>query len=89
MEPARELGKVLLILGIVIAAVGAFSAGGSEAAVPAGKIAGRYFVSRTKYEFLFSDCDVHCVERGVDAYFLDYWGDPAVRKRGAAFPGGA
>ncbi len=88
MEPARELGKVLLILGIVIAAVGAFLLAGAKLPFRLGRLPGDISYHGRNTSFYFPIV-THCVERGVDAYFLDYWGDPAVRKRGAAFPGGA
>jgi len=66
MEPTRELGKILLILGDGDCGGGDFLAGRAPVAGPFRKIARRHFVSWAEYKFLFSDCDVHRVERCFD-----------------------
>lgn len=52
-EPLRELGKLLLILGVVLAAVGAFLMLGSRLPWRLGRLPGDLIVKRENFTFYF------------------------------------
>ena len=71
MDPLRETGKLLIVLGIVLAGVGALLCVQRKIAVSARAFAGRYRLSGTQWQFLFSDRDVHSAERGFEFADVD------------------
>ncbi|HKW87238.1 MAG TPA: DUF2905 domain-containing protein [Candidatus Acidoferrales bacterium] len=60
MEPLRELGKGLLILGLVIAAVGGFLVAGAKLPLPLGRLPGdiAYQGRHTTFYFPIVTCIV-------------------------------
>lgn len=60
MEPARELGKALLILGLVIAAVGVFLIAGARLPLRLGRLPGdiSYHGRHTNFYFPIVTCIV-------------------------------
>ncbi len=52
-EPLRELGKLLLILGVALAAVGAFLMLGSRLPWRLGRLPGDIIVKRENFTFYF------------------------------------
>ncbi len=77
MEPARELGKVLLILGIVIAAVGAFLLAGAKLPFRLGRLPGdiSYHGRNTSFYFPIVTCIVLSV-----VLTLIFWIIGAIRR---------
>lgn len=77
MEPARELGKVLLILGIVIAAVGAFLLAGAKLPFRLGRLPGdiSYHGRNTSFYFPIVTCIVLSV-----VLALIFWIIGAIRR---------
>ena len=66
MDSLRETGKLLIVLGVALAGLGALLTYGGKIAVSAGAFAGRYCVSGAEWKFLFPGGDVHFVECGVE-----------------------
>jgi Protein of unknown function (DUF2905) len=77
MEPAREFGKGLLILGLVIAAVGAFLVAGAKLPFRLGRLPGdiSYHGRNTSFYFPVVTCIVISV-----ALTLIFWIVGAMRR---------
>jgi Protein of unknown function (DUF2905) len=77
MEPAREFGKGLLILGLVIAAVGAFLVAGAKLPFRLGRLPGdiSYHGRNTSFYFPVVTCIVISV-----ALMLIFWIVGAMRR---------
>jgi hypothetical protein len=57
----QDVGKVLVMVGLVVAVAGAWLWSGL-----AGPVAGRYFVSKRRFSFLFPGHDLHFGQHDPD-----------------------
>ena len=71
MDPLREIGKVLLVVGIVLIGAGALLMFGARLALSSWPLARRHLLSRPPRQLLFPDRDLHLSERRAHAHILD------------------
>ncbi len=79
MDPLRELGKLLVVVGVVLVGAGALLIFGARLPFRLGRLARRYLLPRPQWQFLFSDRHLHCRERRAYADILDCEFLPALK----------
>ena len=71
MDPLRDLGKLLLVVGIVLLGAGVLLVFGARLPFRLGRLPGDISYPGAARQLLFSDCDLRRGERPLDADFLD------------------
>ena len=70
MDPTRELGRLLLIGGLILVAAGAFLLFGARLPFRLGRLPGDIAIEGRRGSLLFPDCDFPASERRLDSGFL-------------------
>ena len=81
MDPFRELGRTLLMLGGLLVLVGAFFYFGGKLPFRLGRLPGDIVHKGEHTHSLFSDCHVPVAERGFELVFLAAVALPAMKQR--------
>ena len=66
MDPAREFGRLLLIGGILLAAVGGLLLIGGRLPLRLGRLPGDIAIEGKRGSFYFPDCHLYFAERGAN-----------------------
>ena len=75
-SPFNDLGKMLLIFGVVLVIAGAFLLTGAKLPFRLGRLPGDMAYQRQKWQLLFSDRHLHSSERGAHSNFVDHQSFP-------------